>query len=143
MTVAHIIKEKGNRIVSVEQGDSIMSACKTLAQQKVGCVLVMDESGALAGVLSERDVARNLPHYGPALVDMPVLTIMTANVITCDYHDSIARVMELMTSKRIRHLPVMDDGNLCGMVSIGDVVKQKIAQAEAEAESLKEYIATG
>ena len=143
MTVALIIKVNGNRIISVEQGDSIMSACKTLAQHRIGCVLVMDETGELVGVMSERDVARNLPHYGPALVDMPVLTIMTANVITCDHHDSIAKVMELMTTKRIRHLPVMDDGKLVGMVSIGDIVKQKIAEAEAEAEHLKEYIATG
>ncbi|MCK5040647.1 MAG: CBS domain-containing protein [Sphingomonadales bacterium] len=141
MTVAQIIKDKGQNIVSVKEDDTIMVALKVMGKYGIGVVLVYSGS-EMTGIMSERDVARGLPHYGKDLLDMPVSKIMTSNVITCDIFDKVESVMELMTAKKIRHLPVMQDGSLMAVISIGDVVKQKMAQTEAEAESLKAYIAS-
>lgn len=143
MTVSQIIKQKGQDIISVKKEDSVISALEIMAKAGIGVVLVRDAKGKMDGVMSERDVARGLPKHGAALLDMPVSVIMTQNVITCDIYDNVDHVMELMTGKKIRHLPVMKDGVLTAVISIGDVVKQKIAQTEAEAEQLKAYIATG
>ena len=143
MKVESILKNKGGEIISVSPTDSVMHAVEVLCKYKVGALMVREASGAIAGVLSERDVARNLPEFGGDLLDKHVSSIMTANVITCDVHDDIAEVMEVMTSKKIRHLPVLEDGKLVGVISIGDVVKLKIAEAEAEAEVLKQYISAG
>jgi CBS domain-containing protein len=141
MTVAQIIKDKGQNIVSVKEDDSIMIALKVMGKYGIGVVLVMKDN-EMKGVMSERDVARGLPIHGKDLLDMTVSTIMTSKIITCDIFDSVDGVMELMTTKKIRHLPVMQDNNLMAVISIGDVVKQKIAQTEAEAESLKAYISS-
>lgn len=141
MTVAQIIKDKGQTIVSVKEDDSIMAALKVMGKHGIGVVLVYDND-EMTGIMSERDVARGLPHYGKDLLDMPVSKIMTRNLITCNIFDKVDVVMELMTSKKIRHLPVMQDDQLMAVISIGDVVKQKIAHTEAEAASLKAYIAS-
>ena len=143
MIVAQIIKNKGQDIISVKEGDSVLDALKVMGKFGIGAVLVMNGASTIAGVMSERDVARGLTHYGHDLLDMPVSKIMTAKVITCDINDKVDCVMELMTDSKIRHLPVMERGKLAAVISIGDVVKQKIAQTEAESESLKAYIATG
>lgn len=143
MTVAQIIKNKGQNIVAVKEGDDVMLALKVMGKYGIGVVLVNDSSEQMIGILSERDVARGLPQYGKELLDMPVSEIMTKNVITCDIHDRIDAVMELMTSKKIRHLPVMQDQVLTAVISIGDVVKAKVDSAVAESESLKAYIASG
>ena len=143
MTVEHILKSKGNRIISVDEGASVMEALAVLKENRIGAVLVMSSGNQIAGVLSERDVVRGLVDGGAALLDSPVSGLMTRDVITCKPADSIDAVMALMTEKRIRHLPVMDGGSLSGVITIGDVVKQRIAEAEHEADALKEYIATG
>ena len=143
MTVEHILKSKGNRIISVDEGASVMEALAVLKENRIGAVLVMSSSNRIAGVLSERDVVRGLVDGGADLLDSPVSGLMTRDVITCKPADSIDAVMALMTEKRIRHLPVMDGGALSGVITIGDVVKQRIAEAEHEADALKEYIATG
>ena len=141
MTVAQIIKDKGQNIVSVKEDDSVMLALKVMGKYGIGVVLVMDKDEML-GVMSERDVARWLPRHGKDLLDMPVSAIMTRDIITCNILDRVDTVMELMTAKKIRHLPVMQDGDLKAVISIGDVVKQKLAHTEAEAESLKAYISS-
>lgn len=141
MTVAQIIKDKGQNIVSVKEDDSIMDALKIMTKHGIGVVLVV-KAEQIIGIMSERDVARGLPQFGKNLVDMPVSNIMTKNVITCNAIDKVDMVMELMTNKKIRHLPVMQDDKLMAVISIGDVVKQKVAQAVAESESLKAYIAS-
>ena len=144
MNVAQILREKSVTIISVNENDSVMDAVRLLAQHGLGALLVIndvDDGAELAGILSERDVAKSLPTHGAALLDMPVSSIMTSGVITCRMSDSIASVMELMTSRKIRHLPVMAEGKLSAVISIGDVVKAKIAEAETEAENLKAYIA--
>ena len=144
MNVAQILREKSVSIISVNENDSVMDAVRLLAKHGIGALLVINDAedgSELAGIMSERDVAKMLPVHGAGLLDMPVSSIMTSGVITCRMSDSIASVMELMTSRKIRHLPVMDEGKLAAVISIGDVVKAKIAEAEAESESMKAYIA--
>ena len=143
MTVAAILKEKRPGVVSVRPDDSIESACQLLADKGIGAVLALRADGGIAGILSERDIVRGLAMTGTALLQQSVDSIMTKNIMVCSIHDTIEDVMHLMTKRRIRHLPVVDNGKLGGMISIGDVVKRRIAATEMEAEALRQYIATG
>ncbi len=143
MNVALILKEKGGDLVSVKPADSIATACRLLASHGIGAVLALNETGGIAGILSERDVVRGLAQHGVGLLDRSVDSLMTRHVMVCTPADSIQDVMHVMTKRRIRHLPVLEDGQLVGMISIGDVVKRRIADTELEAEALRQYIATG
>lgn len=143
MNVAQILKQKGNRIVSLPADARIGEAAGVLAAEGIGALMILDRTGKVAGILSERDVVRALASHGMEAVALPVTEVMTANVIFCKPLDSIDRLMAEMTQRRFRHLPVMDDGRVIGIVSIGDVVKNRIAETEAEAESLRQYIAAG
>lgn len=143
MTVAQILNEKGGDVVSVGVGATVMDALIVLKEHRIGAVLVMDDDGSVAGVLSERDVVRALPDEGGSLLLQPVSSLMTRGVISCETSHSMTDVMALMTQRRIRHLPVIEGGRLLGMISIGDVVKHRIAETEHEAEALKSYIALG
>lgn len=143
MTVAAILKDKKPGVIAAKPGDSIEQVCQLLADKGIGAVLVLKPDGGIAGILSERDIVRGLSMIGTDLLQQSADSIMTKNVMVCSSHDTIEDVMHLMTKRRIRHLPVVDEGRLIGMISIGDVVKRRIAQTEMEAEALKQYIATG
>lgn len=143
MTVAAILKDKKPGVIAAKPDDSIEQVCQLLADKGIGAVLVLKPDGGIAGILSERDIVRGLSMIGTDLLQQNADSIMTRNVMVCSSHDTIEDVMHLMTRRRIRHLPVVDEGRLVGMVSIGDVVKRRIAQTEMEAEALKQYIATG
>ena len=139
MTVRKILDRKGNAVVSVTPDMTLMDAVKVLRQHRIGCVLVMQDGG-IAGVLSERDVVRAIGNDGAAALDHKVSSAMTSPVITCKPEDSVATAMGMMTERRFRHLPVLENGQLAGMVSIGDLVKQRIDDTEREAAALKDYI---
>ena len=143
MTVASILKAKGDRVIAVAPTDDISSAVAVLIREGVGAALVRGADGRVVGVVSERDVVRGLAKHGAELLSLPVERLMTRDVVFCAPGDTIHDVMQLMTERRFRHLPVLDRGRLVGLVSIGDVVKWRIAEAELEAESLRSYIATG
>lgn len=143
MSVANILKQKGSEIISVKQSETVLDALNILAKHRIGAVLVMDAKNKVVGILSERDIVRALPNAGGKLREQKVSTIMTRNIITCNETDSIETVMGVMTENRIRHLPVMRDAKLIGVISIGDVVKQRIADTEQEAKALKQYITSG
>lgn len=143
MTVAHILKDKSGGVVHARPDDSIGSVCQTLADKGIGAVLVLRPDGSIAGILSERDIVRGLAMIGADLLQQSADSIMTRNVMVCSSRDTIEDVMHLMTKRRIRHLPVVDGGRLAGMISIGDVVKRRIADTQMEAEALRQYIATG
>lgn len=143
MTVAAILKDKKPGVIAAKPGDSVEQVCQLLADKGIGAVLVLKPDGTIAGILSERDIVRGLSMIGTDLLQQSADSIMTRNVMVCSSHDTIEDVMHLMTKRRIRHLPVVDEGKLIGMISIGDVVKRRIAQTEMEAEALKQYIATG
>jgi len=142
MTVNMILKTKGNRVVTVKPGDNVEAAAKCLASEKIGAVLVIDDAGSVCGVLSERDIVRGIGQQGATALAQPVSSLMTADVIRCAPGDSVLSAMARMSDRRIRHLPVFDGETLLGILSIGDVVKFRIQEIEAEATALREYIST-
>lgn len=143
MNVEGILKTKGAGVVTIEQGQQVNHVAKVLTEKRIGAVVVVDETNRVCGVLSERDIVRALASEGSAALHQSVSVFMTSDVITCGPRDSMDQLMSLMTGRRVRHLPVLDDGKLVGIISIGDVVKWRIAETESEAASLREYIATG
>ncbi|MBM3569749.1 MAG: CBS domain-containing protein [Alphaproteobacteria bacterium] len=143
MFVNTILDQKGRDVITVTPSASIREAVKLLAARRIGAVLVREDGAAnAAGILSERDIVRGLAEKGPALLERPVSEMMTRDLFTCAPADSIDQVMDVMTKRRIRHLPVTDRGRLIGMISIGDVVKFRMAEIEREAEDLRQYIAS-
>ncbi len=140
MSVSLILKSKGSDVISVKPDSVLSSVIETLSSRKIGAVLVLHGDGRVAGVLSERDVVRALAQHGAGALAMPASTFMTADVVSAGPHDSIGRVMEKMTHGRFRHLPIIEEGRLVGIISIGDVVKKRIDEAEHEAQALREYV---
>lgn len=143
MTIQAILLSKGVTVHSIKPDANLTDAVALLRQHRIGAVLVIENGTLITGVVSERDVVRALGSHGPSALDMPVHSVMTAPVITCHPDDTVASAMSLMTTRRIRHLPVIDDGRLIGMVSIGDLVKRRIEESEREAAALKDYISQG
>ncbi len=141
MAVSHILGVKGRNVFTVRPTDTVESVVKILGEKRIGAVVVTDLAGHIMGILSERDVVKHIASDGPDVLHKIASTIMTKNVLTCQDGDSEQELMALMTSKRIRHLPVVRDGKLNGMISIGDVVKFRIETIEREAEDMKAYIA--
>lgn len=143
MHVEHILNQKGREVVAVTPGSTIGEAAKLMAERRIGAVLVRGEAGFVAGILSERDIVRGLAAAGGDCADLTVDSLMTRDVAYCSPADSIDQIMQVMTERRFRHLPVMDENILVGMISIGDVVKYRIGEIEGEAEAMRAYIATG
>ncbi|MBK8176299.1 MAG: CBS domain-containing protein [Rhodospirillales bacterium] len=141
MFVGNILKGKGGSIISVSAGQPIGDALALMAQHRIGAVLVCDEAGGIGGILSERDLVRAMNKFGKGVFDKTVSDLMTTPVVTCSPKDPVAAIEGMMTSQRFRHVPVVEDGALVGMISIGDVVKCRIEEAEAEVDALRRYIA--
>lgn len=139
MTVSTILKSKGGGVISVNPDDSLAKVVETLASYKIGAVLVM-EGNQVQGVLSERDIVRALAKHGAETLSIKAATVMTSNVISARPGDTVEHVMETMTRGRFRHLPILEDGHLVGIISIGDVVKRRIDDAEHEAQALRDYV---
>ena len=142
MTVAKILAEKGRTVVAIQPQRSLGEAAKLLAEKRIGALIVGDAANAVVGIVSERDIVRAVAESGAAALEHPISRHMTAKVVSCTSEAHIDEITRLMTEGRFRHLPVLDDGRLVGVVSIGDVVKQRIAEVEAEGEALRSYIAT-
>lgn len=143
MNVAAILRNKGNATETIRPDRSVSDACARLAELRIGALVVSGNGRQVEGIISERDVIRQLARAGTGILNLRVADIMIREVVTCTSEDNIAHLMETMTEHRIRHLPVVEDGALIGLVSIGDVVKHRIRETEQEAEALKAYIATG
>jgi len=141
MTVRAILDSKGHQVVNVGPDDKLSAAIKTLGEKKIGAVLVMKE-GRIEGILSERDIVRVLSDRGAAVLDEPVGAVMTRKVVSCREKDTCAGIMEMMTLGKFRHLPVVEDGRVVGLISIGDIVKHRVQEYEREQEALREYIKT-
>ncbi len=140
MTVSAILAVKGVDVVTAQPHRTMAEAARTLAERRIGAVLITGADGGLKGILSERDIVRALATKGADALQDPVSMHMTTRVVTCRRTDYIADVMEEMTKGRFRHMPVVEDGKLVGMISIGDVVKHRIAETMAESQSLRDYI---
>lgn len=143
MNVAAILKAKGSDVFTTTPDTTLMEVVRLLRERRIGGVIVTDSKGGIAGIISERDIVRMLAENGPVILNMPVSQGMTKKVICCRRADTVDHVMAEMTAGRFRHLPVIEDGQLAGLISIGDVVKFKIAEAEMEAAAMRDYIATG
>jgi CBS domain-containing protein len=142
MKVENILQSKGMTVHTVSTHAPISEAVRILNEHRIGAVVVLADNGAVAGILSERDIVRHLGDDPARLLTRAVREIMTSEVITCGQDTAVAELMEQMTKFRIRHIPVVDGGELVGIVSIGDVVKRKIEETEQEALALREYIAS-
>ncbi|CAA9334544.1 MAG: CBS domain protein [uncultured Microvirga sp.] len=143
MLVSQIIKQKGHTVFTVKPDLSLAEAARELNERRVGALVVLDGS-AVAGILSERDVVRELAEGGEGALRQSVSAAMSRDVISAAPTETVDALLARMTDRRIRHLPVITrDGELCGLVSIGDLVKHKISEVEAEAQTLKNYIAAG
>src|SRR6185312_14315746 len=140
MQVRHMLKDKGSNVIGIEKHATLAEAAALLAEKRIGAVVVRDAKGALTGIISERDLVRALAEGG-AVLERKVERYLTRDVVTCRLSDTSEDLMEMMTRGRFRHLPVLDDdGRLCGLISIGDVVKSRIAETEREAAELRVYI---
>jgi CBS domain-containing protein len=142
MGIATILKDKGGEVFSVPPQARVADVIAALVERRIGAVLVCDGE-SVVGIVSERDVIRCLLEHKGAVLELTAAQVMTAPVITIRPEDSVVEAMELMTDRRIRHLPVVESGHLTGLVSIGDLVKRRIAEAEQEALALKDYITAG
>jgi CBS domain-containing protein len=142
MTVASILRDKGREVLTTQPHRTLKEAAELLAGKGVGAVIVSDAAGAVLGILSERDVVRAVGTVGAAALADPVSRHMTARVSTVGEDTAIDEVMETMTNGRFRHMPVVEQGRLVGIVSIGDIVKRHVTALSHEREALREYIAT-
>lgn len=142
MGIAAILREKGGDVATIAAGASLADVVAELVVRRIGALLVLDGDG-IVGLVSERDVIRVLAAEGAEALSRSARDAMTSPVVTISPHESVTAAMELMTDRRIRHLPVVDDGRLVGIVSIGDLVKRRIEEVEQEALALKDYITTG
>ena len=140
MTIALVLREKGNTIVSVRPDTPVIELVATIASRRIGAVLVLDDNGQLAGIVSERDVVKALASHGPTMVDLQAGNIMTAPVTTVTPQTTINEAMELMDRGYFRHLPVVDQDKLVGIISVRDVVRARIERHVEETEGLRSYI---
>ena len=142
MTVETILATKGHNVATIDGDRTLGEAARELSTRRIGALVIVDGGMSVLGIVSERDIVRGLAQRGAAALDEPVREHRTGRVVTCKAHAGITEVMQLMTDGKFRHVPVVEAGRLVGIVSIGDVVKQRLAEIEAETEALREYIAT-
>jgi CBS domain-containing protein len=140
MHVSTILARKGRDVVTLGPNATVGQAVTLLAENKIGVLVISTDGRSIRGILSERDIVRAMAEHS-AIADLPVSDLMTRDVVTCKPHDTLAELMSLMTERRIRHLPVVEGVRLAGIVSIGDVVKFRLAEIEDEAEALRLYVA--
>jgi CBS domain-containing protein len=142
MTVKSILERKGHDVLTVGPNDRVAAAVGLLADNRIGALVVTNGDKKIVGIISERDIVRIIGKDGPAALELSVREVMTPKVSICNENHSINEVMEIMTRGRFRHLPVEKAGMLHGIISIGDVVKERIEEVEREAAQIREYIAT-
>ena len=142
MTVGRILAAKGRDVITIETDCSVAEAAELLARKGIGVVVVIDAVGAVVGIFSERDIVRLLAAKGAAALQDQVANWMTRSVMTASESASVHSLMAQMTAGRFRHFPVVENGALVGIVSIGDLVKQRLAEMEDEQQAMREYIAT-
>lgn len=142
MKVKDILAAKGGDVIGIEPSASLEAAAALLSKHRIGAVVIRGAGGRLAGILSERDIVRAVAGDGAAALTRPVGQAMTRDVVTCEEEDTCADVMEQMTARKFRHLPVLRDNTLIGLISIGDVVKQRVDEIERESQAMRDYIRT-
>lgn len=142
MSVEKILETKGRNVFTIRPDHSVSEAAQLMSAKKVGVAIVTDAKGGIAGILSERDIVAGITQFGKGVVDMPVRNLMTSLVATCSPGDSVKKIMEVMNDRRIRHLPVVENGELIGIVSIGDAVNFRLKEAQLEMGVLRDFAVT-
>jgi len=142
MQVENILQSKGAKVHTVVATAKIAEAVQLLSSNNIGAIVVVDANDAVVGILSERDIVRRMKNDSATIMLATVASCMTSDPVTCGMQSTVNDLMQIMTERRIRHVPVLDDGRLVGLISIGDVVKRKILEAEQEAAALRDYIAS-
>lgn len=142
MSVELILAGKGHGVVTVRPDQTLAEAAETLNRHRIGAAVVVDGDGGVLGIISERDMVRAVAESGAKALEDPLSRRMTEKVVTCTSHTGIDQLMGLMTEGKFRHIPVVEAGRLTGIVSIGDIVKHRLADVEAERQALHDYIAT-
>jgi CBS domain-containing protein len=142
MTVSIILAGKGREVVTIEPSASLAEAVRLLAEKRIGAALVLGADRRIAGIISERDVVRTLAERGASALNEQVSGTMTRKVETCNESESVANIMERMTAGKFRHMPVVDQGRLVGVVSIGDIVKHRVQEMERDSVAMRDYIMT-
>jgi CBS domain-containing protein len=142
MTVKDILSLKGSQVLTIEPTATLAMAVKMLAQRRIGALVVTGADHRIVGIISERDIVRMLDERGTVVLDTPVAETMTRKVVTCAQGETIAEIMERMTGGKFRHVPVVEQGRLVGIISIGDVVKARLGELEQEQDAMREYIRT-
>jgi CBS domain-containing protein len=142
MTVKAILSEKGNQVFAIEPTATLAAAVKMLTERRIGALVVTGPGGRIVGIVSERDIVRALDAKGAAALDAPIAEVMTRKVVTCSESETIAEIMERITTGKFRHVPVVEQGRLAGIISIGDVVKARLGELEHEQDALCQYIRT-
>ena len=143
MNIGQILKTKALGVATARPEDSIEDIATRLARRKIGAVIIVGESGKVAGIISERDIIRLIADHGAKALGMHASEGMTREVVSCTKTSTLEEIMEAMTNGRFRHLPVIEDGALVGIISIGDVVKHHTAEVELEVTAMRGYLATG
>ena len=142
MIVEHILAAKGHEVVTIEPERTLLETARLLDEKRIGAVVVSDADHPVLGIISERDIARAVAQRGAAVLDEPVSQHMTAKLFTCTRSCTVSDLMEVMTDRKVRHVPIVEHGRLSGIISIGDVVKHRLAELEAEERLMHDYTAT-
>ena len=142
MIIADLLRLRNDDVFKIKSTDCIADAANELTKKKIGVLLVEDDSGKIVGILSERDIVGGMGPHGADLHDVAVSELMTTNIVKCAPKDTVLEAMAMMTDRRIRHLPVFDGDDLAGLISVGDLVKCRISEVQAEAEAMRQYIAS-
>jgi CBS domain-containing protein len=142
MTVSVILAHKGRDVVTIDPAENLAQAIKLLAEKRIGAAIVLGADRRIAGIISERDIVRALADRGAAVLGEPVSGTMTRKVVTCNENETVASIMERMTAGKFRHVPVVDQGRLVGVVSIGDIVKHRVHEMERDSVAMRDYIMT-
>ncbi len=140
MNVRDMLSKKGNEVATIRPDATINTAVRRLKLEGIGALVVSADDSGIDGIISERDIVRGLPEHGADLLSMKVSELMTSSVKTCAPDDKIQGIMSEMTRRRFRHMPVITDGKLCGIISIGDVVKSRLEELQTETHVLRDYI---
>ncbi len=142
MYVSDILGDKGSAVITLAPDRTLAETARLLTEKRIGAILVSSDGASIVGVISERDIVRAVARDGAGALDKAIADVMTRKVLTCRPDDTIEEVMKVMTVNRIRHLPVVDDEKIVGIVTIGDVVKSRLEETEAETQVLRDYVFT-
>lgn len=143
MNISQVLKTKPRGVTTARPDDTLLEIVNRLAQRRIGAIIIVGNDGKVCGIISERDIIRLVAEHGASALSMVVDSAMTRNVVTCCRSNTIDEIMEMMTHGRFRHMPVIEDDSLIGIISIGDVVKHHTAEVELEVTAMREYLATG